>query len=99
MEDPEKVTIGTNHTQNTTDTPSEKNFNREECGDIVDDEGYDDQEKGGDIVDNRSKAPPSKVTIGAKHTHNTTKLRSAPPKVTTHTQTSTDTDTKKNYRE
>ena len=68
MEDPEKVTIGTNHTQNTTDTPSEKNFNREECGDIVDDEVYDDQDKGGDIVDNRPKAPPSQVTIGDNHT-------------------------------
>ena len=39
---------------------------------------------------------PTKVTIEAKHTLNTTELISAPTKVNTHTYNSTDTDTKNN---
>ena len=58
MAAPAQVTIGTNHTKNNTDTPSKKKFDKQECGDIVDDEGYDDQDKGGDIVDNRSMSSP-----------------------------------------
>ena len=47
-------------------------FDNEECREILDDRGYDDQDKGVEIVDNRSTASPTQVTIGAKHTHNTT---------------------------
>ena len=54
MEDPTQVTIGTKNTQNTMDTPSKNNFDKEECGGIVDDDGYDNQGKCGEIVDNRS---------------------------------------------
>ena len=52
MAAPAQVTLGTKHTQNTTDTPSKNNFDKEECGEIVDDEVDDDQDKGGGIVDN-----------------------------------------------
>ena len=58
-----KFTIDTNHTQNNTDTPFKNNFDKEECGDI-----FDDQDKGGEILDNLSTSDPAKVTIGAKHT-------------------------------
>ena len=68
MAAPEKVTIGTNHNQNTMDTPSKKNLDQEECGEILDDGGYDDQDKGGEIVNNQSTASPIEVTIGANHT-------------------------------
>ena len=47
-----KFSIGTKHDHNTTDTPSNKNFDKEECGEIVDDEGDDYQDKGGEIGDN-----------------------------------------------
>ena len=46
MEAHVQVTIGTNHTHNTKDIPSKNNFDKEECGEIVNDEGYDDQDKG-----------------------------------------------------
>ena len=41
-------------------------------GQIDDDELDDDQEKGGEIVYNRSMAALTQVTIGDKHTQNTT---------------------------
>ena len=72
MESHLQVTIGTNYTQNTMDTPSKTNFYKVECGQIVDYEGYDDQVKGGEIVYNRSTSAPLQVTIGAHHTQNTT---------------------------
>ena len=72
MESHLQVTIGTNYTQNTMDTPSKINFYKVECGYIVDYEGYDDQVKGGEIVYNRSTSAPLQVTIGAHHTQNTT---------------------------
>ena len=72
MSAPEKVTIGIKHTKNTTDTTSKNNFDKEERGEIVDYEGYDDQVKGGEIVYNRSTSAPLQVTIGAHHTQNTT---------------------------
>ena len=40
MTAPVKVTIGTKHTHNTTDTPSKGDFNKEEYGEIIDDSGY-----------------------------------------------------------
>ena len=48
---------------------SSKFFDNEECREILDDRGYDDQDKGVEIVDNRSTASPTQFTIGAKHTH------------------------------
>ena len=72
MVDPAQVNMGTKHTQNTTDTPYKNNFDKEDCGEIVDDEWYEYQENGVEIVDNRSTAPLSQVTIGNKHTQNTT---------------------------
>ena len=41
-------------------------------GQIDDDELDNDQEKGGEIVDNRSMSALTQVTIGDKHTQNTT---------------------------
>ena len=72
MTAPAQVTIGTNHSQNTTDTPSKNNFNKEECGEIVDEEGDNDQNIFEDIVDNWSTASPTQVTIVSKHKNNTT---------------------------
>ena len=72
MESHLQVTVGTNYTQNTMDTPSKINFYKVECGQIVDYEGYDYQVKGGEIVDKRSTSAPLQVTIGANHTQNTT---------------------------
>ena len=46
-------------------------------------------------MDNQSIKVSSQVTIGAKHTHNNTESTVAPTQVITHTQNSTDTDTKK----
>ena len=68
---PAQVTIGTNYTHNTTGTPSKNNFDKEECGDIVDYQGDDDQYKGGYIVDNISTLAPAKINIVDKHTQNT----------------------------
>ena len=65
---PEKVTIGTNHTQNTIDEPSWKNFYKEECGEIVGDEGYGNHEEGGEILDNWLVTSAAQVNIGVKHT-------------------------------
>ena len=69
--DPSQVIKGTKHTQNTTDTPCKKNFDKGDCGEKVDDEWYEYQEKGVEIVDNRSTASLSKITIGDKNTQNT----------------------------
>ena len=41
-------------------------------GQIDDDEGDDDYDKGGEIVDNLSMASPAQVTIGNTHKQNTT---------------------------
>ena len=38
MVDPAQVNMGTKHTQNTTDTPYKNNYDKEDCGEIVDDE-------------------------------------------------------------
>ena len=70
MAAPEQVTIGTNHTQNTTDTPSKQNFDQEYCREIVYDKGYGDQEKVGEIVVNLLTEAPVQVTIGTYHTQN-----------------------------
>ena len=72
MASPAQVIIGTKNTQNITDKPSKKIFDKEECGEIVDDERYDDQYKGGGIVNIWSTESPIQVNIGAKHTQNTT---------------------------
>ena len=48
---PTKVTIGSKHTHNTTDTPFNKNFDKGKFGEIVDGEVDDDQVKGGEIAD------------------------------------------------
>ena len=69
--DPSQVNKGTKHTQNTTDTPSKKNFDKGDRGEIVDDEWYEYNEKGVEIVDNQSTASLSQVTIGDKNTQNT----------------------------
>ena len=74
MAAPEQVTTGTDNIQNTTDKPSKNNFNKEECGEIVDDKGDYYQEKCGEIVDNWSMAAPARVTIVAKHTQNNTDI-------------------------
>ena len=65
---PVQVTIGDNCTQNTTDTPLNKNckeekfgeivddevdYDQEKCGEIAGDEGHDYQGKGGEIVDHQ----------------------------------------------
>ena len=42
---------------------------------------------------------PAKVTIGAKHTQNTTESTSPPTQVTIQAQNSTDTKIKTNYEE
>ena len=42
---PTKVTIGSKHTNNTTDTPFNKNLDQEKGGEIVDDEVDYDKEK------------------------------------------------------
>ena len=47
MADPAQVTIFTKRTQNNMDTPSKNNFDKEECGEIVDDGGDDYWDKGG----------------------------------------------------
>ena len=47
-----KFSIGTKHDHNNTDTTSNNNFDKEEYGEIFDDEGDDDQDKGGEIGDN-----------------------------------------------
>ena len=52
MAAPEQVDISTKNDQHTMDTPSKKNFYKEEGGQIFDDEGDDDQEKGEEIGDN-----------------------------------------------
>ena len=85
---PTQVTIGDKHKRNNTDTLFNKNFYQGKGGEIVDDEvdddqekggniadyeGHDDREKGGEIVRNQSISAPAQATIGAKHTHNTTK--------------------------
>ena len=63
MASPSQVTIGTKHTQNTTDKPSKNNVDKEECGEIVDYEGDYDKEKGGEIVDNIYLTAPAQVTL------------------------------------
>ena len=72
MEEPARVNIGTKHTQNSMDTPFENSFDKEECGQIVDDEGDQDQGKFVEIVYNVSTVSPTQVTICGNHTHNTT---------------------------
>ena len=47
MAAPSQVTIGTKHTKNNTDTPSKKDYYKEECGEKVDDEEDYDQKKYG----------------------------------------------------
>ena len=69
---PAQVTIGTKHTQNTTGTPFKNNSYKEECGEIVDDEEDDDQDKWGDKVDILSTSYPAQVTIGARNKQNNT---------------------------
>ena len=44
---PAQVNIATKHTHNTTNTPSKNSFDKEKFGEIVDNEGDDDQYKGG----------------------------------------------------
>ena len=72
LEDPAQVTIGTKNTQNNTDTTFGNNFDKEECGVIVDDKGDYYQDKGGEIVNNLSTSSPTQVIINANNTHNTT---------------------------
>ena len=47
MASPSLVTTGTKYNHSTTDTPSKNNFDKEECGEIVDDGGDDYWDKGG----------------------------------------------------
>ena len=48
---PIQATIDAKHTQNTTDTPFNKNCDQVKGGEIGDGEVYDDKEKGGEIAD------------------------------------------------
>ena len=48
---PTQVTIDDKHTQNTTDTPFNKNCDQGKGGEIVDGEVNDDKEKGGETAD------------------------------------------------
>ena len=73
-----------------------------EGGQIDDDEGDDDQYKGGEIWDIPSMSSPAQVTIGNKHTQNTKESASSPKQVTicaTNTHKSMDTNTRNNWEE